>query len=555
MFKIAKQNTAQKYIFKLHSERLRKSRWKLSLTLPEARRNDEIIALADSQILRWTDALNGRFGYDERVKDIKREIKRIHREVNSPKSKHTLKRLYEELDRLQFKPDYMCLIIDKEKDYLRACGGFYINDVKYVRLLGTSGGIKNSTIVFVSERLSGELKRRIENGRDETKPLVTAKLEAYKSLVCSASSPVSLPKGILVVNDCEVSFKSDVVYLSDEANDEPVMEERKNEEILLNASDGFGLMLPSLAKRWARELNLGYLPSGLNTRFAFEKGMVFTFDFIEFADKIAHEYIVKDAWGNDFDIRNAELVLTTSMVKLWDSYKDINDYIGKSIANGYTFAVTKVCPKELENERSLNYQFIQSFDLDKEATERLITPTMNEFKEVLEGSPVKAAVFLGGSQMNEENVKRLNNNMLKAIMTDSRIFSDNYVKKSVYRLIKNRINEAKIGVIKVHGNYSIASGDPYSLCQSIFGLEVTGLLNAGEIYNKYWLDNGADKLICFRAPMTCHNNVLSPCVSRSEAAAYWYRYMNTCTIFNSHDTAMCALNGMDKSLSAMPAMA
>ena len=305
--------------------------------------------------MRWIDALNGTFASDEKVMNIKREIKRIHREPNSSANKKTLKALYEELDRLQFKPDYMCLIIDREKDYHTACKGFYINDVKYVRLLGTNGGIKNSTIVFVSERLSEELKCRIENGRDVSKPLVTAKLEAYKALVCSASTPVSLPKGILVVNDCEVKFKSDVVYLSDEADGEPIMEERKDEEISLNASDGFGLMLPSLAHRWAKEMNLDYLPSGMNTRFSFEKGMIFTFDFIDFADKVSHEYIVKDAWGNDFDIRDAEIILTTSMVKLWDSYKDIGDYIGKSIANGYTFAVTKVCPKELESERTLNF--------------------------------------------------------------------------------------------------------------------------------------------------------------------------------------------------------
>lgn len=540
-----KQSTPPKYIFKLHSERLRKSRWKLSLSLSEARRNDEIISLSDSQILRWIDMLNGCFGSGERVSGIKSEIKRIHREKNSRKNKAVLCELYSELDRLQFKPDYMCLIIDKEKDYYRASKGFYINDVKYVRLLGTNGGIKNSTIVFVSERLSAELRKRIENGRDETKPLVTAKLEAYRALVCSASDPVSLPKGVLVVNDCEVSFKSDVIFLSDENDGEPIMQERKNENIKLNASDGFGIMLPSLAKRWAKELNLDYLPSGVNTRFAFEKGMVFTFDFIGFADKIAHNYIVKDAWGNDFDIRNAELILTTSMVKLWDSYEDIGDYIGKSLANGYTFAVTKVCPKELRNERSLNYQFIQSFDLDDEAIEKLISPTVSEFKEVLEDNPVKTALFLGGTNMNERNIERVDSPMLKAIMIDGRIAADSYVKKSVYRLIKNRINEAKIGVIKVHGDYSIASGDPYSLCQSIFGLTPTGLLKANEIYNKYWFDKGADKLICFRAPMTCHNNVLAVSVSKSEEAAYWYRYMRTCMIFNSHDTSMCALNGMD----------
>lgn len=90
------------------------------------------------------------------------------------------------MDSIQYKPDYLCLIIDKEKDYHRACAGFSINGISYKRLLGTNGGIKNSTIVFVSERLHDEIDRRIENGRNKDLPLVPAKLEAYRALACSA---------------------------------------------------------------------------------------------------------------------------------------------------------------------------------------------------------------------------------------------------------------------------------------------------------------------------------------------------------------------------------
>ena len=101
-------------------------------------------------------------------------------------------------------------------------------------------------------------------------------------------------------------------------------------------------------------------------------------------------------------------------------------------------------------------------------------------------------------------------------------------------------------MLKVHGNYSIVSGDPYALCQHMFGLEVTGLLKAGEVYNKYWVDAGADTLACYRAPMTCHNNVRLVRLNKSEEAAHWYRYMTTTTAFNAWDTAAHAMNGMDK---------
>ena len=255
------------------------------------------------------------------------EIRRLRKEQNSVQNRRRIRQLYAKLDTIQFKPDYLCVIIDKEKDYHRACRGFSINGVKYQRLLGTNGGVKNETIVFVSEQYADEIRRRINNGRNMEKAMVPAKLEAYKALTCSASIPVSMPRGILVVSDCETEFMSDVIYLNDDGDGEPVMEERKQTTVQLKESDGYGLMLPSLARRWSDELELDYLVSGVNTRFAWEKGMVFTFDFLDFAKNIAGTYIVKDAWGNDVDIRNVELILTTSMLKLWDAYTSCDDYV------------------------------------------------------------------------------------------------------------------------------------------------------------------------------------------------------------------------------------
>lgn len=514
--------------------------------MSEARRNDEVISIADSQVLRWIDELNGMTDADAQAREIKAEIKKLRKEDSSPAGKKTIRELYAKLDAVQYKPDYMCLIIDKEKDYYRACKGFTINGIKYKRLLGTNGGIKNSTIVFVSESVIDELRRRIENGRNTNVPLVTAKLEAYKALTCSASTPVSLPKGVIVVNDCNTKFKSDVIYLTDENDGEPTMEFKSQFDIEMDASDGYGIMLPSLAARWSEELGLDYVVSGCNTRFCWEKGMVFTFDFVEFATEVAGgNYIIKDAWGDDQDVRNAELILTTSMVKLWDSYESCDDYLRKTVQNGYTFGIAKTCPKELESERCLNYQFVQSYNLSDEDIQELIAPTMEEIKGVLGGDWRKTVLFLKGSGISENNVDCCEADISKAIMIDQRMLQDPYVQNTIYQLIKNRINEAKVGVLKVHGNYSIVSGDPFALCQSMFGLEVTGLLKSGEVYNQYWAQRGSERLACFRAPMTCHNNIKIVRPVNSDKTNHWYQYMKTCTIFNAWDTTSAALNGMD----------
>lgn len=503
--------------------------------------------MADSNTLRFIDDINHLYDADERAADIQRKIRMLQKQETTRVNRKEIRRLYSELDEVQFKPDYMCLIVDKIEHYDKACkDGFYINGIHYERLLGTNGGVKNSTIVFVSSRVATELKRRLENGRDLSKPLVPAKFESYKALSCSGSTPVSIPHGICVVPDCVTHFKSNVIYIDDEGVDEPKMEYRENEDVELIDSDGYGLMLPSLAERWSQELGLDYVMSGANTRFSWEKGMVFCFDFLEFADKVAGTRIIKDAWGNEVDLSNIELILTTSQLKLWDSYKSFDDYLDNCLKNGYTFGIPKVCPKELENERYLNYQFIQSFQLTDEQIEEVIQPTIQEIKDILGLDYKKSILFLKGMFLNENNLWKVENDFAKALMVDPEMINDPFVRNRIYQMIRKRIKDAKVGVIKVAGNYSIISGDPYSLCQSMFGLEVTGLLKAGELYNKYWIDKGAEYVTCFRAPMTAANNVVKLRVSNTKDMQHWYRYMTTCTILNSWDTTTHATNGADK---------
>lgn len=502
--------------------------------------------MADSQVLRWIDELNGLSDGDRRAREIKAKIKAVRKGTNSLQNRKLIRKLYSELDEVQFKPDYMCLIVDRERDLWRACDGFSINGLTYHRLLGTNGGVKNETIVFISDKVGDEIRRRIDNGRDMTKELVPAKLEAYKALACSAAIPVSFPNGIILVNDCETSFVEDIVYLDDEADGEPVMEYRNGVQIELTESDGYGLMLPSLAQKWGEELGLDYIPGGVNTRCSWEKGMLYAFDFIDFGESVAKSYYIKDAWGTVRDIREAEVIMTTSMLKLWDSYSSMEDYLENCRRNKYDFAIPKVAPEKLENEHNLNYQFSQTHDLTDEEIDELISPTVEEIDSVLGGDYRKTVLYLKGSELNAKNAMRSEDDFAKAIMADQRMINDPYVQNRIYQTIKNRINEAKIGVLKVHGNYSMLCGDPYALCQSAFGLEVTGLLGAGEVYNDYWDDSGSEELVCFRAPMSCHANIRKVTVNRSPEARYWYRYMTSCTALNAWDSIAHALNGADK---------
>lgn len=87
------------------------------------------------------------------------------------------------------------------------------------------------------------------------------------------------------------------------------------------------------------------------------------------------------------------------------------------------------------------------------------------------------------------------------------MINDPYVQNRIRYFIKKRISQAKTGVVKVRGNFQVASGDPYALCQSMFKMEVTGLLKAGEIYSRFWNDRDVKRVACFRAPMSQMANI------------------------------------------------
>ena len=112
-------------------------------------------------------------------------------------------------------------------------------------------------------------------------------------------------------------------------------------------------------------------------------------------------------------------------------------------------------------------------------------------------------------------------------------------------MIEKRIREAKKGVIQVDGCYSIICGDLYALCQYMFGLEVTGLLNKGEFYSKTWTDKGVYEIVSYRSPMTSHNNISKKKLINNELTDEWFKYIKTMTIFNAWDTTCDSMNGAD----------
>lgn len=570
---MAKSQKNQTFVLKINTGYLSKHNWDLTLNLNEIRKQSQlVVSLGSSQVLRWMEKDQGRQNNDFEATIIKQEIKQLKKQENSAENKIKINTLYNQLYEKQFQQDYMMLIIDSPKDYKYACKhgfsitidyGYKSKTVKYKRFLGTAGSIKKSTIIFVNEEAHETLMERINNGRykgpkenEEAKTyngkalnykFIPAKINAYFALQCSASISVPWPK-MIVIDDAITTFKDVVRIVKDTggANPEwPSVSDDTETEIEYNVSDGMGFITPEMSAIWAKALNEGDAPlSGYNTRCAFLKGMVFTVPFKQFAEEVAHTYIIKDAWGDDRDIREADVIITVSMLKLWNSYAGYEDYYNNCMQNGYEFCIAKSTPHELRNVHTTNYQYLQDFTFTDEQIDELISPTVTKIKECLGLDWKKLILYMCGTGLDEKSVIHMDP-MCKSIMANPELINDPYVRSKVSRMIQKRIRTAKIGVLDIAGDYAIIGNDPYSLLQNMFGMKVTGLLKAGECYHKYWTDQGVPEIIAFRAPMTSHENVCKLKVVSNDEMKKWYKYIQTCCIFNSWDTTAIRLNGAD----------
>ena len=454
-----------RHLFKLNSSRIVDANFDLTLTYGEAVRNAEVIALASSTTLRMIDNINGKnsFEKEKEIKELKEKKKELLNKKNTRTNKIKIKEINEKIHKEIFIEDYLCVVMDTKGDYDKVLKHFKVNGIEYQRLLSTSGGVKKSVIVFCSTRVHDKLYSQLNAERNPNIKFVPAKLEAYISLACSASFPVSKPNGILVVGEPMTHFKEDVIEVNGQGVVRPNVRYVDDYEIEHNACDGMGLMLPSLAKRWSEEVQEDYMIAGCCLRQAFTKGMIFTFDFHQFADEVAHYDIVTDVWGNQHNIKDIELILTTSMLKLWSSYDSVDDWLEKTLSNDHTFAITKITPEKLDEEQTLNYQFLQSLELSDEDIEELCKPFLDTIDGIMNKDYRQSLLYLRGVDLKEKSVLRPPFDFTTAMMLDESMLNDPYVYSKIKHNITNRIDRAKMGVLPVRGNFSIFSGDPYLL--------------------------------------------------------------------------------------------
>lgn len=432
-------------------------------------------------------------------------------------------------------------------------GEITFNGIRYKRLLSSSGNIRNKKVIFINEELYDKANEILLCGMPtDMEHDVLAKFSAYYAMASTDSTPVTMGN-IAVIDDYEKEITEIFDLVKETAQDEYEVENGVNHTVSIKPFDGAGLVDISLAKVWAKELGLDYIPSAFQFRcIPGIKGNLYVFDLKKFATEFGKTQI-KDAFkcSKQWDIfeNKINIIMTKSQFKFldkYDSYQSWLDAFNKELY-GYkrTFNISNVADNvaKLPKKKPLSYQPLQSLELDKNQIKELCSDTVDTIKKI--STDVDEFLkFRGIAEIYEDERKEnFIPDYYKALKVEKSLFADDWMQKKIQFDINNFKKKIYRGSIFVNGNYQTFIPDIFGLAEYAFGLLVKGLLDKDQIYSNYWLKKGITVVDIIRFPHIAMEHKVSNVVS--PAKKEYYRYISEGIIINLYDSTALKLNGAD----------
>jgi len=546
----------QFYTYKFKSSRLKEFNYDIDLPFNKAKELKEVVALADNQILRSIRDIRKHSIKYKHIENLFKERNIRKQRYHSIENSNRIIEIQDRINRTMFIPDYITVVIEHRSHYKKIFNeGVIVNNKRYSRLSCSSGQARVSTVVLCCEEIMDELKIRLNNGRDLTKQFAPSKFNAYFGLAGSSTYLVSEPKFIVVKDFINTDkFKANYVIEKDWNIDDDI--EVREVEMELNRTDGMGLISPKQAEKWAKDLGLNWIPSQFCIRQSFLKGMLCVFDIHKFCQEINNgEYIVdtiyKDSEGNYIkaDLREYDVIISESQFKLWDSYPDINTYINNCHKNKLYWGVSQYTPQEAKNILKLNYQFIQTLNLNQDNIEKLSQQFVDWICGVSYDNIYYTLLFLLGVNNSKTSIKNYlknsDNYWIKSLLINPELKNDKYIQTKIRELLKIRIQNACMGDIFVDGNFQVLVYDPYGFMQHVCGLEVTGLLKKDEFYSNFWNNKNVKQVNGMRSPLTYRSEHVILNLRKDDETEKWYKYCKLGIILNYYGHEVVNFGGAD----------
>lgn len=513
--------------------------------MDEAKSNKEVITINNSELIRALFRLRG-INFDQNELDNMLILQRkLRKSQNTEENRKKLENINEKIEKTLFVEDLISIEFKNKSHYTEIVKrkGFYVNSTKFTPFLASAGMIRKNTALFINNNIKHQLLNILENGRDKTIPMVSAKYGAYFSLYSSSSLPVSFPN-FAVVPDKIISTKKkvDFVTYKGENEDDEVVE--KEQELFLNAWDGQGLISPKLARKWSEELELDYTFSCAIIRAPYLKGLITVFDLEKFANEVSKKLTFKDIYGKEHDIRNVDLIISESMFKLFFAYKNTEEYIKNCHKNHLGFSIAKVNPK-IENSYSrTSYQFLQVLNLNDADIALLCEPTINWFRSISGNSAENMLLYATGENKFEPQDFEKMDVAVRAILLNPNLSKDRYIQQKFIKSIEKKKRESYMGSLLINANYQFMVSDPYYQACHIFNVKKKPLLKEGEHYSEYWINKGIKKVAAIRSPIVHHSELNILEFQTKKEIKKWYEHIHSGIIFPANGIGIdCVIHG------------
>ena len=531
------------YIYKIPSDKINNLE---TYSFKEASKDGNIVSIGDNLVLakirEYYNDNRDHISLYNQVQEIRKEMKNIKKMPSSRDNIKKIKKLQSQLDKLLFVDDIVNIKVIRKKDY-KYLGryGFDLNGKHYVRFMVGSGQMRRNTVSFINEELFNYMQEKLMCGLyNKIKSINLAKLSAYFALSFSSVLWVREPR-VCVIKDFETVIPNQKLnWINKNKDGNTITEVYK--DIKLNSADGQGLISPEMAKLWAEDMHLNYIPCSFVVRTAFVKGNLVPFDFKLYAKENGIS-IIKDRYGTEYNIEDIDVLLSESQFKMAKYYSSWEGYLSYHRSYNLKWGVARY-NKECDDEYVLsNYQYIQVLNLDKEDIKGLTSYTVDWIKKICSGNLEYALMYNVGVKNPSLNIDSIINScgstFTKAIIKNSNMLKDGFIQKKIYNSIKESIRQAKIGRIWVKGNYSFMISDPVAQCRNALGLKPEGLIPSNCIYSNFWNQRNISGEICLlRSPLTHYSEVNVEKLINTEEMQKWYKYIYSGIIYNIYDISV-----------------
>lgn len=452
--------------------------------------------------------------------------------------------------------------------------GILIADKEYMLYSATTGQVRNTTVTLLRKDFFDNNKDALLVGLsveyiNEQGGMNVGKYLSYTALPLSSSvlpeKEIDIDRCILV-KGLETVVKGMIKYVDigeDENGQHYVAdtpEDYIEEDIAIEHTDGAGMFIP------------GELPSSCQIRSGFFKGAMFPFDFRLFANKIAHNTKIPDAWGDAIDVEEQDIryLFTTSQLKMWKMYpsweaykKAFKDSKTKISINSYanpakdtvTFAyqylqtlpygcnIKNLCTPAKDDLKRLHtdIEYVKEVlrytdDSDTELNDNPDEEKTEDIENTDSEGVVTDEIQIDNSK--DKDKRRCNSLIAEALNVYPQLIYDPYIEKKIRQLVISRRRSYRAGKIPLNGYYSYAAPDMYAFCEYLFcgKCNPEGLVPKNHVYNKYYDNKGSvEHLICLRSPHLSRYEYGKRDLIKANDCREWFKYMESDTVVSCHD--------------------